>query len=100
MSSHRSIRGRSDRLPVDTDLKAAQARIGQGSKVIDTSCGLIEVQKGGRRRSPAGRSRQRWRLRYQAIPLLKQRMELSWKEALQLWGQKRKAGCAPCSPQW
>lgn len=47
MSSHRSVRGRFDRVPVDTDLKAAHARIGQGSRVIDTPCGLIEVQEAG-----------------------------------------------------
>ncbi|MGB5239261.1 MAG: hypothetical protein WBN80_01290 [Prochlorococcaceae cyanobacterium] len=34
-------------MPVDTDLKAAHARIGQGSRVIDTPCGLIEVQEAG-----------------------------------------------------
>ena len=36
----------------------------------------------------------------QAIPLLKRREELSRKEALKLWDEKRKAGWAPCSPQW
>ncbi|MCP9771663.1 DUF1651 domain-containing protein [Synechococcus sp. Tobar12-5m-g] len=36
----------------------------------------------------------------QEIPLLKRREELSSKEALLLWAEKRKAGWAPCSPQW
>ncbi len=36
----------------------------------------------------------------QEIPLLKSRRELSRAEALKLWGQKRKAGWVPCSPQW
>jgi len=36
----------------------------------------------------------------QEIPLLKRREELSRKEALKLWDEKRKAGWAPCSPQW
>ena len=36
----------------------------------------------------------------QEIPLLKRRQELRRTEALQLWGEKRKAGWVPCSPQW
>ncbi len=36
----------------------------------------------------------------QEIPLLKSRRELSRAEALKLWSEKRKAGWAPCSPQW
>jgi hypothetical protein len=36
----------------------------------------------------------------QEIPLLKRREELSRNEALKLWDEKRKAGWAPCSPQW
>ena len=36
----------------------------------------------------------------QEFPLLKSRRELSRAEALKLWGEKRKAGWAPCSPQW
>ena len=36
----------------------------------------------------------------QKIPLLKSRRELSRAEALKLWGEKRKAGWVPCSPQW
>jgi hypothetical protein len=36
----------------------------------------------------------------QEIPLLKRRQELRRTEALKLWGEKRKAGWAPCSPQW
>ncbi len=36
----------------------------------------------------------------QEIPLLKSRRELSRAEALKLWGEKRQAGWAPCSPQW
>ncbi|MCP9773766.1 DUF1651 domain-containing protein [Synechococcus sp. Tobar12-5m-g] len=36
----------------------------------------------------------------QEIPLLKRREELSRKEALKLWDEKRKAGWTPCSPQW
>ena len=36
----------------------------------------------------------------QEIPLLKSRRELSRAEALKLWGEKRKAGWKPCSPQW
>jgi len=36
----------------------------------------------------------------QEIPLLKRREELRRKEALLLWAEKRKAGWAPCSPQW
>ena len=36
----------------------------------------------------------------QPVPLLKRRLELSKQEALKLWGEKRKAGWAPCSPQW
>ena len=36
----------------------------------------------------------------QEIPLLKRREELSRKEALKLWAEKRKAGWVPCSPQW
>jgi len=34
------------------------------------------------------------------VPLLKNRREISRDEALKLWGEKRKAGWAPCSPQW
>ena len=34
------------------------------------------------------------------VPLLKNRREISRAEALRLWGEKRKAGWAPCSPQW
>ena len=36
----------------------------------------------------------------QEIPLLKSRRKLSRAEALKLWEEKRKAGWAPCSPQW
>ena len=36
----------------------------------------------------------------QEIPLLKRRQELRQPEALKLWGEKRKAGWLPCSPQW
>ncbi len=36
----------------------------------------------------------------QEVPLLKSRRELSRAEALKLWGEKRKAGWAPCSPKW
>jgi hypothetical protein len=36
----------------------------------------------------------------QEIPLLKRREQMSRKEALKLWDEKRKAGWAPCSPQW
>lgn len=36
----------------------------------------------------------------QEIPLLKRREEMSRKEALKLWDEKRQAGWAPCSPQW
>jgi hypothetical protein len=36
----------------------------------------------------------------QEIPLLKRRQELRRAEALSLWGEKRKAGWVPCSPQW
>jgi hypothetical protein len=36
----------------------------------------------------------------QKIPLLKSRRELSRAEALKLWGEIRKAGWVPCSPQW
>ncbi len=36
----------------------------------------------------------------QKIPLLKRRQELKRTEALKFWGEKRKAGWAPCSPQW
>ena len=36
----------------------------------------------------------------QEIPLLKSRRELGRAEALKLWGEKRKAGWTPCSPQW
>lgn len=36
----------------------------------------------------------------QEIPLLKSRRELSRAEALTLWEEKRKAGWAPCTPQW
>jgi hypothetical protein len=36
----------------------------------------------------------------QQIPLLTSRQELSRAEALKLWAEKRKAGWAPCSPQW
>lgn len=36
----------------------------------------------------------------QEIPLLKSPRELSRAEALKLWEEKRKAGWAPCSPQW
>jgi hypothetical protein len=36
----------------------------------------------------------------QEIPLLKRRQELRRTEALKFWGEKRKAGWAPCSPQW
>jgi hypothetical protein len=34
------------------------------------------------------------------VPLLKNRREISRDEALKLWGEKRKAGWAPCCPQW
>jgi hypothetical protein len=34
------------------------------------------------------------------VPLLKNRREISRDEALKLWSEKRKAGWAPCSPQW
>jgi len=34
------------------------------------------------------------------VPLLKNRREISRDEALKLWGEKRKAGWAPCSPKW
>ena len=34
------------------------------------------------------------------IPLLKHRRELSRKEAVQLWGERRKQGWRPCPPQW
>ena len=33
------------------------------------------------------------------IPLLKHRRELSRKEAVQLWGERRKQGWRPCPPQ-
>ena len=36
----------------------------------------------------------------QPVPLLKRRLVLSRGEALKLWGEKRKAGWVPCSPQW
>jgi hypothetical protein len=36
----------------------------------------------------------------QEIPLVKSRQELSRAEALKLWEENRKAGRAPCSPQW
>lgn len=36
----------------------------------------------------------------QEIPLLKRRQELRRAEALKFWGENRKAGWAPCSPQW
>ncbi len=36
----------------------------------------------------------------QEVPLLKSRREVTRAEALKLWGEKRKAGWAPCSPQW
>lgn len=36
----------------------------------------------------------------QEIPLLKRRQEVKRTEALKFWGEKRKAGWAPCSPQW
>ena len=36
----------------------------------------------------------------QEFPLLKSRRELSRAEALKLWAEKRKAGWAPCTPQW
>jgi hypothetical protein len=36
----------------------------------------------------------------QEIPLLKSRRELSRAEALKFWTEKRKAGWAPCNPQW
>ena len=36
----------------------------------------------------------------QPVPLLKRRLALSRGEALKLWGEKRKAGWVPCSPQW
>ena len=36
----------------------------------------------------------------QEIPLLNRREEMSRKEALKLWDEKRKAGWTPCSPQW
>ncbi|MGB5240098.1 MAG: DUF1651 domain-containing protein [Prochlorococcaceae cyanobacterium] len=36
----------------------------------------------------------------QEIPLLKRRQELRRAEALKSWGEERKAGWAPCSPQW
>lgn len=36
----------------------------------------------------------------QEIPLLMRRQELRRTEALKLWGEKRKAGWTPCSPQW
>lgn len=34
------------------------------------------------------------------VPLLKNRRKISRDEALKLWGEKRKAGWVPCSPQW
>ena len=34
------------------------------------------------------------------IPLLKHRRELSRKEAVQLWSERRKEGWSPCPPQW
>jgi len=36
----------------------------------------------------------------QEIHLLKRRQEMRRTAALKLWGEKRKAGWAPCSPQW
>ncbi len=36
----------------------------------------------------------------EAVPLLKNRREISRDEALKLWGEKRKAGWVPCSPLW
>ncbi len=36
----------------------------------------------------------------QEVPLQKSRRELTRTEALKLWGEKSKAGWAPCSPQW
>ncbi len=36
----------------------------------------------------------------QEIPLLKRRQEMRRTVALKLWGEKRKAGWAPCNPQW
>ncbi|PZV20398.1 MAG: hypothetical protein DCF18_14105 [Cyanobium sp.] len=36
----------------------------------------------------------------QEIPLRKRRQELKRTEALKFWGEKRKAGWAPCRPQW
>ena len=34
------------------------------------------------------------------VPLLKHRREYSREQAIRLWGEKRKAGWAPCNPQW
>ena len=34
------------------------------------------------------------------IPLLKHRQELSRKEAVQLWSERRKEGWRTCPPQW
>ncbi len=34
------------------------------------------------------------------VPLLKNRREISRDEAPKPWGEKRKAGWAPCSPKW
>ncbi|MCX5930343.1 MAG: hypothetical protein NTW83_00520 [Cyanobacteria bacterium] len=34
-------------VPLYADIDAARARIAQGSRVIDTSCGLIEIQEAG-----------------------------------------------------
>ena len=34
------------------------------------------------------------------IPLLKHRREYSREEAIRIWVETRKAGWAPCNPQW
>jgi len=49
--------------------------------------------------SPAGDHQSQTAPR-RAVPLLKNRREISRQEALKLWEEKRKAGWAPCSPQW
>ena len=36
----------------------------------------------------------------QPVPLLKRRLELSRKEALKLWSERRKEGWQPTKPQW